>query len=282
MKPHSRAGLAGLLALAGACAAGGVALGDETAITPDVVYGHKDGMALTYDVFTPENANGAGVLYMVSGGWFSFWRDPETRVAGFGPLLDEGFTVFAVHHGSAPRFKVPEAVADVRRATRHIHMNADEYGVDADRLGVYGMSAGGHLSLVLGLAGDDGDPEAEDEVERHSSRIAAVVSYFPPSDIRPLTGPNERFPALDFDEALAADISPILFADELDPPTLIQHGDADELVPVQSGISMHEALDAAGAETNLIIYEGAEHGFQGEDATNAMNATVAWFVDHLE
>ena len=122
-------------------------------IVPDVVYGHKLGMALTLDVFKPSgDANGAGILYMVSGGWVSRWRSPERMVRGFQPLLDKGFTVFAVRHGSSPRFKVPEAVADVRRAVQFVHANAADFGVDPTRLGVYGGSAGGHLSLMLGLA----------------------------------------------------------------------------------------------------------------------------------
>ena len=121
-------------------------------ITPDVIYGHKDGMALTYDVIAADNPNGAGVLFMVSGGWFSSWRPPEERIAGgIKALLDAGFTIFAIHHGSAPRFKVPEAVSDVRAAVRHVHVHAADYGVDAKRLGVFGGSAGGHLSLMLGL-----------------------------------------------------------------------------------------------------------------------------------
>ncbi len=126
------------------------AAGEEVEITPDVVYGHKDGMALTYDVFRPkENANGLGVLFMVSGGWYSRWSPPESRQAFFKPMLDRGFTVLAVRHGSAPRYKVPEAVADVRLAVRHIRLHAADYRIDPERLGVYGMSAGGHLSLCL-------------------------------------------------------------------------------------------------------------------------------------
>ena len=100
----------------------------EVSVTPDVVYGHKDGMALIYDVFTPAEAHGAAVLYMVSGGWFSRWQPPERRMARLGHLLDAGFTVFTIQHGSAPRFKVPDAVADVRRAVRHVRMHAERFG----------------------------------------------------------------------------------------------------------------------------------------------------------
>ncbi len=163
-------------------------------IVPDIVYGHKDGMALTFDVFKPQSPNGAGVLFMISGGWRSTWRDPMQAQRGYAPYLDAGLTVFAVRHGSSPRYNVAEAVDDVTLANRYIHAHAAEWGVDADRLGVTGGSAGGHLSLVLGNNGTDGDASADDPLLRVSDRLAAVVAYFPPVDLRPLRGPSERFP----------------------------------------------------------------------------------------
>ncbi|MDE0730729.1 MAG: alpha/beta hydrolase, partial [Longimicrobiales bacterium] len=205
----------------------------DVQVTPDVVYGHKDGMALTFDVFRPSNAHGGAVLYMVSGGWVSRWSPPEWLITrSFGGLLEKGLTVMAVRHGSAPRYKVPEAEADVRRALRYIRLHSEELGVDEDRLGVFGGSAGGHLSLMLGLASDDGVMDSNDEILRTPARVAAVVAYYPPVDLRAIVGPSERFPALDFSEEQAASISPILFASPDDPPTLLIHGDADMLVNV--------------------------------------------------
>jgi acetyl esterase/lipase len=251
-------------------------------ITADVVYGHKDGMALFYDVFTPPKANGAAVLYMVSGGWFSRWQEPAQRLAAFQPLLDRGISVIAVYHGSAPRFKVPDAVADVRRAVRHVRMNAASYGIDATRLGVWGGSAGGHLSLMLGLASDSGLPQSKDPVERVSDAVKAVVAYYPPVDLRRMTGPSERFPALEFDSKLAADISPILLVDRADPPTLIIHGNADKLVPIASGRSIYEALKQAGVVTEFIEIDGGDHGFTNpEHRARAGKAMAEWFAAKL-
>ena len=91
---------------------------DEVTITPDVVYGHKYGLATTFDVFQPtEGSNGAAVLFMVSGGWYSSWSPPERTQNLFRPLTDRGFTVFAVRHGSSPKFSIAEAVADVDRGS---------------------------------------------------------------------------------------------------------------------------------------------------------------------
>lgn len=104
----------------------------EISIEADVVYGHKAGMALTYDILTPEERNGAAVLFMVSGGWYSSWIQPERLIGMFQFLLDEGFTVIPVRHGSSPWFKVPEALTDVRRAVRHVRFNSEH-----NRIGVW-------------------------------------------------------------------------------------------------------------------------------------------------
>ena len=255
----------------------------DVEVTPDVVYGHKDGMALTFDVFHPRNAHGGAVLYMVSGGWVSRWSPPEWLIArSFGGLLEKGLTVMAVRHGSAPRYKVPEAEADVRRALRYIRLHSEQLGVDEDRLGVYGGSAGGHLSLMLGLASDDGVMDSSDEIMRAPARVAAVVAYYPPVDLRPIVGPSERFPALDFAEDQAASISPILFASSDDPPTLLIHGDADMLVNVQNSEVMFEALQEKRVESELIIIPGGDHGFRLiADRERAQEAMVEWFDQHL-
>lgn len=254
---------------------------DGVEITPDVVYGHKDGMALTFDVFRPADANGAAILYMVSGGWVSRWSPPESAAPRFSGLLDKGFTVLAVRHGSSPRYKVPEAEADVRRALRYVRLNADRLGIDADRLGVYGGSAGGHLSLMLGLVSDAGQDSA-DPVLRAPSRVAAVVAYYPPVDLRSMVGPNERFPALEFPAEQAASISPVLFATSDDPPTLLIHGDADELVDISHSVRMQEALDGAGVLSDFITIPGGDHGFRNpEHRARAEALMVDWFDKHL-
>ena len=255
----------------------------DVQVTPDVVYGHKDGMALTFDVFRPSNAHGGAVLYMVSGGWVSRWSPPEWLIArSFGGLLEKGLTVMAVRHGSAPRYKVPEAEADVRRALRYIRLHSEELGIDEDRLGVYGGSAGGHLSLMLGLASDDGAIDSSDEILRTPARVAAVVAYYPPVDLRTIVGPSERFPALDFSEDQAASISPILFASSDDPPTLLIHGDADMLVNVQNSEVMFDALQGKRVESELIIIPGGDHGFRlTADRERAQQNMVEWFDRHL-
>lgn len=260
-------------------------------IEPDVVYGHKDGLALTMDVFRPEGtSNKAGILFMVSGGWYSHWAPPEQVRPMFHPYLNKGYTVFAVRHGSSPRYTIPEAVSDVRRAVRFIHKNAGRFDIDADRLGVLGMSAGGHLSLMLGTTGDDGDPHAKDEVERASSRVAAVAALVPPTDLRvavweaPESLPAyRRFPALNLAMDKAAEHSPVVHVTPDDAPALVIMGGKDELVPPKHGEWIEEAYRNENVQHKLIIFPDAGHGLEGqENRATMIREVVGWFDTHLQ
>jgi acetyl esterase/lipase len=261
----------------------------DVTITPDVVYGHKLGLAMTLDVFTPDEANGAGVLFMVSGGWYSNWSPPEQMQGMFKSLTDKGFTVFAVRHGSSPKFSIPEAVSDVRRSVRFIRLNAERFHIDANRLGVFGYSAGGHLSLMLGTTSDEGDANAKDPVEKVSDRVSAVVAFVAPTDLRIMvTDAPERlpayanFPALELDRQNAELHSPLVHVTSDDPPTLLLAGDKDELVPIDHSRKIQLAFEKAGVKSKLIEVVGAGHGFQGEDARKSTEAMVAWFEGHLQ
>src|SRR4029079_1170552 len=146
----------------------------------DVIYGRKYGLAMTMDIFTPkENANGKGVIWCVSGGWFS----AKPGGVGLGKeFVDRGYVVFAVIHGSQPKFTIPEVLDDMHGAVRFIKANAKKYNVDPDKLGITGGSAGGHLSLMQGCAPKEGNPKAPDPVDRQSSKVAAVACFYPPTD----------------------------------------------------------------------------------------------------
>lgn len=248
------------------------AVSAQAEVIRNVVYGQKDGLAMVMDVYKPDSgANGAAVAYMISGGWMSSLPMQGAYESMFVPLVDAGYTVFAVRHGSSPRYNVLEAWGDVWQAFQFIGDNAGSYGVDAERIGVSGISAGGHLSLMLGLSTD---------AQPH--RPAAVVAYMPPTDLRGMTGPNDNFPALNFADDEAPTVSPIDFASAGDPPVLLVHGDADELVNINHSERMFAALKAAGITSEFVVIPGAPHGlFTGEGGVTAANALRGWFDQHL-
>src|SRR5262249_32528220 len=128
--------------------------------------------------------------FVVSGGWFS--SHDGIRLDHLKPVIERGYTVFAVVHGSQPKFTIPEILGDMNRAVRYIRYHAADYKIDPDRLGIYGASAGGRLSLMQGTAGETGKSEAKDPIERTSSRVQAVACFFPPTDFLNYGKPGEN------------------------------------------------------------------------------------------
>jgi acetyl esterase/lipase len=254
----------------------------------DVIYGRKMGLALTMDVFTPKKSgNGVGLLFVASGGWCS---DPRfINPIFFHEFLRRGYTVFAVVHGSQPKFTVPEILEDMHRAVRFVRYHAKDYHIDPARLGVFGASAGGHLALMLGTAGARGDADAADRVDRVSSRVQAVACFFPPTDFLNWGGPGKErvyrsFPppftaAFDYHDydprkavyvpitdlrrlrEITRQVSPITHVSPDDAPTLIIHGDKDELVPLQQSESIVAKFKEVGVPAKLIVKPGLGHGW---------------------
>jgi acetyl esterase/lipase len=276
--------------------------------TRDVIYGRKAGLALTMDVFTPKkDANGAAVVAVVSGGWFS---NPDMINPGFyAPFLKHGYTVFAVVHGTQPKFTIPEILDDMNRAVRFIRFHAKDYSIDPDRIGVTGGSAGGHLSLMQGTAGDAGDPKAKDAVDRVSSRVQAVACFFPPTDFlnwgekgkEKIDRHDFQKPfgaALDFHEfdkeqalyvpvtekdklrEIGRKISPVYHVAKDSPPTLIIHGDKDDLVPIQQSEVIIDKFKECGVECKLIVKKGQGHGWALGFAED-LDACADWFDKYL-
>jgi acetyl esterase/lipase len=299
--------VAGLLVLAGWWVPAGAEDVKTYTRTEDVIYGRKFGTALTMDVFTPKkDANGAAIIIVVSGGWFS---DHGAINPGFADVfVKRGYTVFAVVHGSQPKFTIPEAVGDMNRAVRFIRHNAKKFHIDPDRIGVTGGSAGGHLSLMLGTGGKEGDPKAKDPVEQASSRVQAVACFFPPTDFLNYGAKGEialgtgklawlkaPFQFKEFDNKSKAfvkvtdekkileigrQVSPIYHVSKKSAPILIIHGDKDKIVPIQQAEIIIAKLKEAGVPAKLVTKEGADHGWPdiGKDASTLAD----WFDKHLK
>ena len=246
------------------------------------------------DVFQPAKPNGCAVIFMVSGGWFS--AKEAVNVAFYKAFLDRGYTVFAVVHGSQPKFTIPEVTQDIHRAIRYIRTNAAKWSVNPDKFGISGASAGGHLSLTMGTQGGPGKADAKDPIDRASSAVQAVACFFPPTDFlnygqagedatgvgtlknfKAAFGP--RSDADDSRKALGREISPIYFVTPKLPPTLIIHGDADKLVPYQQAESFVKKATEAGVTAKLINRPGKAHGWpeMGKD----VELLADWFDEHL-
>ncbi|MGV3773090.1 MAG: prolyl oligopeptidase family serine peptidase [Verrucomicrobiales bacterium] len=260
----------------------------------EVIYGRKFGTALTYDVFQPAKPNGYGIAFMVSGGFYS--SHESINAAFYKPFLDRGYTVFAVVHGSQPKFVIPEITSDIHRSIRFIRAHAKDYGINPDKIGITGASAGGHLSLTMGTQGKKGAADAKDPIDRESSAVQAVACFFPPTDflnwgmsgvdavgVGPLANFKGAFgPQSDSPETRATygkEISPINYISTNMAPSLIIHGDADGLVPIQQAEIFVEAAKKTGANAKLIVREGKDHGWPG--MLDDLSIFADWFDQHL-
>ena len=264
--------------------------------TMDVVYGHRAGMALVYHVLEPVVPNGAAVIFLNSGSWISPYvpfKNDQASLGMFGAMLAAGYTVYSVNHGSAPYFNVPQAVSDVRGAVRHIKQQSATYQVDPKRLGVFGGSAGGQLSLMVALNAEapfDSSPEPAqrslwpeyNSLATDDASVAVVVAWFPPVDLRMMNNRAENYPALNFSDELAIAVSPILYVNAGDPPTLLIHGTDDTVVLPLSSEMLASELKQAGVVYKHLVIEGGTHSFPDPaHAAEAAQATVGWFMQYL-
>jgi len=277
----------------------------------DEIYGRKHGTALTMDVIFPVKQNGAAVIYAVSSGFHSHHKVIEHPFFAkniMGVLLNRGYTIFAVVHGSTPKFTIRENYADIRRSIRFIRHNAKSYGIDPNRIGISGASAGGVISLMMGAAPQKGNPHARDPVERESTRLQAVGCFYPASDLVDFYGDGksvlevaaahghaESYKFKDFDpktktftlitdakriQKLLAEHSPITHVTSDDAPMLIVHGDQDKLVPLLQASKMIDSLQAAGVKAKLVVAKGKGHGW-GRMWKNEFKHIADWFDVHL-
>jgi acetyl esterase/lipase len=260
----------------------------------DVIYQQFEGVSMTFDVFRPEESNGIGIIKIVSGGWKSSHAKVKEGFAK--PYTDHGYTVFAVFHGSQPRYQVRDIMGFMHRAVRYIRTNADRWGIDPDRLGVTGSSAGGHLSLVLATKGGPGNPKARDPIDRASSAVQAAAVFYPPTDYLNWSGPGddcvgvgkqERWQPAFGDESKTAEsrqilgrhMSSIYHISEQTPPIYIIHGDADPIVPLFQAQSFQRVAQSKGVPVELAIKENAKHGWPNKVADEIQ--FVHWFDRYL-
>lgn len=278
--------------------------------TPDVVYGRRDGLALTLDVIRPAQANGAAVVMIAGAGFISGPVQKGIAVNQCAAeFLKRGYTLFVVGHASQPKFTVPEIRTDIVRAVRYVRCHAKDHGIDPERVGLCGASSGGLLALLAATTGDGGTVLTLDPVEGTPSRVAAVGVFFPPTDYLnygkegqvPDThnhpkGIRAPYDFHEFDaetttyqrvtnklkkKEIYQSISPIYNITKQTPPTVLIHGDKDELVPIQQSEVFAAKLKAVGGadKAKLVTMKGKGHFWPKIEDDLAIIAD--WFDVHL-
>ncbi|MDG2222265.1 MAG: alpha/beta hydrolase [Rubripirellula sp.] len=264
----------------------------------DTVYGMYSGLALLMDVYYPQTPNGYGIV-QVSGSGFTRQLRYDARQLKHSPhvpneaqaLLSAGYTIFALNHRAAPRFRYPDQVADVQRAVRFIRHHADRYGIDEKMIGAIGGSSGGYLVSMLGVLDGDENRMDEDPINLESGKVQCVIAAEAPSDFLEWDGEGhflgvrykERTQPNTIENKLAVEASPVTHVSPDDAPILLVHGDADEDVPFRLSELFFKRLTDASVSSRFIRVPGGQHAFQFFDKRpkDLDDTYVKWFNQHL-
>ena len=236
----------------------------------DVPYTKVGDQELKLDLAYPEGAGPfPGIVVIHGGGWRggnkAAHRDLLERFA------KRGYVAISPQYRFCPKDVFPAQVHDVKAAVRWLKSHASEYKLDPKRLGAMGFSAGGHLSLMLGVTDGDDGLEGDAAPDAPDTRVQAVVNYFGPTDLLAEDIPEVSKPLLrDFlggdakeKAELAKQASPNTFVTKDDPPILTFQGTKDPLVPHTQAIKLTEVMTAAGCKGRVELIINGGHGDWG-------------------
>lgn len=273
----------------------------DSIIVAEMAYGTTDTFAQTLiiaypdDTATPKPA----IIHFHGGGWFKGQASRGTAEH----FARNGYVGISVNYRLSGEAIFPAAVHDGKAAIRWARAHAEEYGIDPERIGVFGGSAGGHLAALIGLSANDVYLEGDGPHSEYSSTVQAVVDNYGPTDFSKMNdapgnmdhdspqSPESRFlggPVREMDEQVRR-ANPITYVDPSDPPILMFHGREDMSVPFhQSELLLHE-LQRKGVKVRLIPVDHAGHGFKPSppEATifpsceRISALTLEWFDWHL-
>ncbi len=228
--------------------------------------GHACEDTPTLTVFAPQpgHENGSAVVIFPGGAYAVLAANLEGRqIADW--FAQRGFRAFILSYRlTSNGYVLPVPLLDARRAIQTVRARARDYGIAPNRIAVIGFSAGGHLAALSGTQFVPGKPDADDPIERVSSRPDALVLVYPwiggiSSDTSHLSY-CKLFNLMDRCETLRAAYSPDLFVTKETPPTFWVHTFDDQTVPVEQGLRFYEALIKAGVPSEAHIFPHGAHG----------------------
>ena len=262
----------------------------KIATAQDVVYTKVGDRELKLDVAWPAEGDGPfpGVIVIHGGAWRA--GDKKDMRELLAESARRGYVAISPQYRFCPSETFPAQVHDVKAAVRWLRSHAKDYKLDPGHIGATGFSAGGHLSLMLGVTGPDDKLEGDVAADAPSSRVQAVVNYFGPTELGAADFPDVTKPLLrDFvggPPSEKAEVirlaSPITYVTRDDPPMLTFQGTKDPLVPHTQATKLADAMTSAGVPGRVDLLVGAGHGWGGDELKHTIDETFAFFDQYLK
>ncbi len=246
----------------------------------DMPYATTENVRQRLDIFLPKNREAGKklpVLVFVHGGAWQAGSKEQGRGQVIRFAAQGTCAGVSVGYRLSQEAKWPAQIHDCKAAIRWIKANAEEYELDAERIVVWGTSAGGHLVAVLGTSA--GVTEMDGNLGPHTdkdTKVAGVIDFFGPTDVSKMN--TQRLPGtMDHDTPDAPEAkllggpvqtipekvksaNPLTYVDKTDPPFLIVHGKKDPLVPHGQSELLAAALKKAGVANELYNVKDGGHG----------------------
>jgi acetyl esterase/lipase len=268
-----------------------IAVPETVMVEKGIEYGKGAGVALKLDLYSPKHREKAvpGVIFIHGGAWRGGSREMYHYYCT--KFAEHGYVAATISYRLSGVAKFPAAVEDAKCAVRWLRANAENYGVDPDRIGVAGGSAGGHLSMMIGYAPDMPDLEGKGGNSQSSSRVQAVVNLYGPTDLTTQFARTKGV-VMDFLDGKTFEdapelyrlASPITHVTKDDPPTLILHGSIDATVPIDQAELLVAKLKETGVAFDYDRLEGWPHAMDIEENVNryCLARMLEFFGEHLK
>jgi acetyl esterase/lipase len=237
----------------------------------NIEYAQVRGQSMLLDLYRPrEFKHRLPVIVWLYGG---AWKAGSKDSCPIAFIATKGVAIVSINYRLTEVAPFPAQIYDCKGAVRWLRAHADQYHLDPNRIGVFGVSAGGHLAALLGTTADN--PVLEGDVGDnlgYSSRVQCVCAFYAPTDLnRLVTDPRERADpngdvarllggAVADNVAKANFASPISYVDKNSAPFFLMHGAADRLVPPDQSKILYDALERSGVEAHLEIIPNKGHG----------------------
>jgi acetyl esterase/lipase len=242
----------------------------DTLPTKNIVYAEAGAKKLLLDIYMPPGKKNPYLIVWVHGG---AWRSGSKESPPLN-LLPAGYALASVNYRLSEEAPFPALIHDIKASIRFLRGNAKKYGYRADKIIIWGSSAGGHLAALVGTSNNDKELEGSlGNYTKESSSVQLILDYYGPTNFLTILnqstphGINVRVPAMTLllgkpvEQApeLARKASPVYQVDPSDPPILIVHGDQDNQVPVNQSLELMAAYKKNSLPVEIEFVPGAGH-----------------------